>query len=214
MPCCAMMQPIRKVISRMIGTARQPTWSSWCTIEVRRNARGRASTRSSATASAPSMLTIGDERARRPRRCSRPIAAIAASQRDCRRGARRRLRLDAAHLVHQRAIVLGEAGHLGVAAARGEAARQPLEQPGAEGVEPLDPAHVDIDALDGPAPHGLGVDLRLKAVRVLGHPGAGAGELELLALGRGFEQGVAHSRKPLILLPCPAAGRVKREGHT
>ena len=37
MPCCAMMQPMRKVISRTIGTARQPTLSTWCTIEVKRN---------------------------------------------------------------------------------------------------------------------------------------------------------------------------------
>ena len=36
----------------------------------------------------------------------------------------------------------------GRAAARGEGAHQPLQQPGAEGVEPLDRAHVDIDVFD------------------------------------------------------------------
>ncbi len=33
-------------MSKMIGTARQPTLSSWCTIEVKRKRRGCASTRS------------------------------------------------------------------------------------------------------------------------------------------------------------------------
>jgi len=58
MPCCAMMQPIRNVMSRMIGTARQPTLSSWCTIEVKRNRRGCDTMRASTTTSAPSILTI------------------------------------------------------------------------------------------------------------------------------------------------------------
>ena len=34
MSCWAMMQPIRNVISTMIGTARQQTCSMWCTVEV------------------------------------------------------------------------------------------------------------------------------------------------------------------------------------
>ena len=41
MPCCARIAPIRKVISRMIGTARQPTRSIWFTIEVQRKVVGR-----------------------------------------------------------------------------------------------------------------------------------------------------------------------------
>ncbi len=104
------------------------------------------------------------------------------------------LALDAVHLVDQRAIILLEPGHLGVAAARAEAARQPLQQPGAEGIEPIDPAHVDNDLADGPAPPDLAVDQRLEVVRVLGGPCAGAGKPELLALRRGFKQYVAHGQ--------------------
>ena len=55
MPCCARMAPINTVISRMIGTARQPTRSSWCTIDVKRKVDGRSATRLSATSSDPSI---------------------------------------------------------------------------------------------------------------------------------------------------------------
>ena len=68
--------PIRNVISRMIGTARQPTRSRWCTIEVRRKPRRtRDQRRANATVSAPKQLTSSDERAadigRWPRRSHR-----------------------------------------------------------------------------------------------------------------------------------------------
>ena len=190
-------------MSRMIGTARQPTLSSWCTIEVKRKRRGCTSTRSSATTSAPSMLTNGAERmpdrddilADRGERVGEFAAAVL----------RHLLALDAVHLVHQRAVVLLQPGDLRVAAARGKAARQPLQQPGAEGIELVDARHVDIDAFDGAAPAGGRVDLAFQPARVAGGPGAGAGELELVAFGTGFEQAVAHPGKPLILLPSPAA---------
>ena len=45
----------------------------------------------------------------------------------------------------------------------------------------------EIDALDGAAPPGLGVDHRLQAVGVFGDPCAVAGELELLTFGRGYK---------------------------
>ena len=184
-------------MSRMIGTARQPTLSSWCTIEVKRKRRGCVTTRSSATTSAPSMLTMAANELPTEAMLS-PIEADRGGERIAAAVRRRLLRLDAVHLVHQRAVVFLEPGHRGVAAARRKAARQPLQQPGAEGVELVDPAHVDVDALDGAAALGRGVDLRLQAAGVLGHPGAGAGEPEPLALRRAFEQYAAHATKPLI----------------
>src|SRR6185369_6529746 len=45
MPCCARMAPINTVIRRIIGTARQPTRSSWWIIDVKRNVVGRSMTR-------------------------------------------------------------------------------------------------------------------------------------------------------------------------
>ncbi len=58
MPCCAMMQPIRNVISKMIGTARQATLSRLCTIEVMRKSRGWVTTRRNDATTAPSMLRL------------------------------------------------------------------------------------------------------------------------------------------------------------
>ena len=104
----------------------------------------------------------------------------------------RLFRLDAVNLLHQRAIVVLEPGHLGGAAARGEVAGQPLQQPGAEGVELIDRGHVDIDALHGAAAPGRGVDLGFEGAGVLGDPRAGAGKLELLAFGGAFQQCNAH----------------------
>jgi len=114
----------------------------------------------------------------------------------------RRLRqLDAVQFVHQRAVVVLEADDFGVAAARRIDPHQPLQQPGAEGIEPLDAAHVDIDALELAGAPGLVLDLRLEAARVLRDPSAGAGELELLALGGSFQQRDAHSSQPLTNNP-------------
>ncbi len=112
----------------------------------------------------------------------------------------------AMHFVHQRAVVFLEPRHRGLAAARGKAARQPLQQPGAERVEPVDPAHIDDDAFDAAGVPGRGIDLRLQAAGVLGHPGAGTGELEPLALCRAFKQYAAHTTKPLIPLHFPGKG--------
>ena len=78
MPCCAMMQPIRKVMRRMMGTACQPTRSRWCTADVIRNAEGRTSVRPSAVASAPSMVR-GGMNSRPSATVERPIRSKAES---------------------------------------------------------------------------------------------------------------------------------------
>ena len=127
-----------------------------------------------------------------------PIAPTAAASELPRRCADACSGGDAVHLVDQRAVVFLEPGHRGIAAARGKAARQPLQQPGAEGIEAVDPGHVDDNALDGVAAPGRGVDLRLQAVGVLGHPGAGAGKTQPLTFRRAFKQYAAHPTKPLI----------------
>ena len=59
-------------------------------------------------------------------------------------------------------------------------AHEPLDQPGAERVEPLDPAQVDRDARGPWRAQRRPVDHRLELVRVLHRPGAG-GELQALA---------------------------------
>ena len=63
-----------------------------------------------------------------------------------------------------------------------EGAHQALQQPGAEGVEPLDRRHVDGDALDGRVAAAEAVDLRFQRPRVGRGPDAGAGERQPVAL--------------------------------
>ena len=125
---------------------------------------------------------------------------------------RRLFRLHAMQLVEQRAIVVLQPGNLGLATARGEGAHQPLQQPGAEGVEPLDSRHVDIDALELAAAAGLALDQGFQRPGVAGGPSAGGGEFEPLALRRAFEQHVAHATKPLISLTSRAPRRIRRRG--
>ena len=103
------------------------------------------------------------------------------------------LRLDAADLVDQRAVVLLEPGDLCLAAARGKCPHQPFEQPRAERVQPLDATHIDVDARDGAFAQRLTVDQGLQISGIFGNPGAGGCDFKLLAVLDAFEQPVAHA---------------------
>ena len=78
------------------------------------------------------------------------------------------VRLDAVQFVDQRAVVVLQADRLACrAAARREAAHQPLQQPGAEGVEPLDRAMSMATRLRGAMPARLASRSRLERAGVL-----------------------------------------------
>ena len=182
-----MMPPIRKVMSRMMGTACQATRSNWLTVEVNRYSRGRAMTRSAAIPTAPSMSTN-----------SRQVAAEAGAgladggqradnsvllgRRLC------RLAVDAVHLLEQAAIVLRHADDHRLAAGRAPGAGEPLQQPGAERVELAHPRHVDRDALRLRRVAGRAVDQRLQLAGIRRGPRAGRRELQPLAVQLTFEQ--------------------------
>ena len=97
-------------------------------------------------------------------------------------------------LGHQRAVVFPETDHFCVAAARGKAARQALEQPGSESVELIDGAHIDLNAPDGVSALGRGIDLRLQHACIFGYPCTTAGELKSLTISRSLEQQITHAR--------------------
>ena len=146
MPCWAMMPPIRKVMSRMMGTACQATRSNWLTVEVNLNSRGRHEHASRGDAdraehvgeqhqiAAEPGAGLGRRRRARRRFCSR-----------C--GRTRGLAIDAMHLLEQAAVVLGQPDDHRLASGRRPGAGQALQQPGAERVELADARHVDRYAL-------------------------------------------------------------------
>jgi len=103
------------------------------------------------------------------------------------------LRFDSPHFVDQGPVVRPEPGDLGLAAARGESAHQSFKQPGPESIQPLDMAHVDVDARDDTFAPRFAVDQCLKIAGILGNPGAGGGDFEPLAVFGAFEQPVAHA---------------------
>ena len=92
-----------------------------------------------------------------------------------------------------------------VSAPRAEkSAHQPLQQPGAEGIEPLDTGHVDIDAFDAAIVPGRVIDLRFQQVRVLGNPSAAGSEPQPPAFGLFVEQRIAHA----LPLKSPAGSKI------
>ena len=196
MPCWAMMPPIRKVISRMIGTACQPTRSRWCTTEVMRRVCGCRTTPTRAWAMAAQHLHEHDEVAADPRR-SAPDA-LERQQHPVlgrRHGARRAV--GAVHLLEQAQIAVGQGQNLDRTTALRPGSRQSLQQPGAIGVERLHGSHVDGG---GARLRGLRdgrLDQRLEGLGMAGRPGARRGELETpMAQGahqlRSWAQSVLH----------------------
>ena len=94
-------------------------------------------------------------------------------------------------LLDQAAIVLRQADHLRILAAGGKSAYQPLQQPGPERVEPLDPSHVDVDAFDQAVAVDQPLDQRLEVAGMLGRPRSAGGERQALAGELAFDQGAA-----------------------
>ena len=116
-------------------------------VEVRRKPRGWMKTLPAAASTAPSMsispTSVPPTPATlRPTCSSMPDIVTALVFDD-------RLRLHAANLVDQARIIGREAGDLGLDPALGQAAAQPLDQPGAEGIEFRHLRDVDEDV--GPA---------------------------------------------------------------
>ena len=108
-----------------------------------------------------------------------------------------RLGLHPAHLVDQARIIGREPGDLGLDAALGQAAAQPLDQPGAEGVELRDLRDVDEDV--GPAAAELlGVgDHSFQHRRKAGRPRAGRAQRQPVAPGYPLQCRVAaHDAHP------------------
>ena len=108
-----------------------------------------------------------------------------------------RLGFDPAHLVDQAGIIGGEPGDLGLDAALGQAAAQPLDQPGAERVELRHLRDVDEDV--GPAAAKLfGVGHHLFEHRgKAGRPRTGSAQRKAVALGYPLQCRVAaHDAHP------------------
>ena len=84
-------------------------------------------------------------------------------------------------LFEQAAVVVAQADQSGLASLAGPGAHRAFQKPGAEGIEPVDPRHVDGDAAHGRIGAGGGVDLRLERARVLGRPRSGRGKIEAIA---------------------------------
>ena len=133
-PCWAMMPPIRKVMSAMIGTACQATRSRWYTADVRRKVRGRISTATRACARAPSMFrnTMKSRpRSARPRpTCSRADDEPVGAGRPGRRFA-----IGGVHLCQQPVVAGRQVENAQVRSARLPGPHEALEQPRAVGVE-------------------------------------------------------------------------------
>ena len=83
-------------------------------------------------------------------------------------------------------------------AARDEVARQPLEQPGPEGIERLHPGEVDIDEAHRLGIGRLGVHQRLQVVGMHRRPGARRGEHQAVAV-----PAAAGLRSPFTIPPPP-----------
>ena len=84
-------------------------------------------------------------------------------------------------LFEQATIVFAQADQSGRASLAGPGADRTFQKPGAEGVELVDPRHVDGDAAHARIGAGRGVNLRLERTRVLGGPRPGRGKIEAIA---------------------------------
>src|SRR6266536_167447 len=93
-------------------------------------------------------------------------------------------------LLDQAVIAIRQADDLDLAPRRTERADQLLQQPCPEGVDALDPAHVDADRTDGQGLTLRLLDEWLEVMGVLGRPGAGRGEFHPIAARGAPEQGL------------------------
>ena len=142
--------------------------------------RGWRTTRPSATTSWPNICTV-----MRMSRDHQRRAPCAASSRRCRPDPQAalpaRLRLAWLRLLDQFVVARRQPDDVDAAARGREIAHQPLQQPGAKGVEPLDLGHVDGEReLAGGLPHG-GIDQRLQIGGAVDRPRARCRELEAIA---------------------------------
>ena len=104
--------------------------------------------------------------------------------------------IDRPQLRHQRAIGFREAGDAGGRAAPEEGSLQPLDQPRAEGVEPLEPGEVDVDRARAGMPAARVLDQAFELGGALHRPGAGSQQRDVIALGCGGKRGGAHRVSP------------------
>ena len=89
-----------------------------------------------------------------------------------------------------------EAGDAGGRAAPEEGSLQPLDQPGAERVEPLEPGEVDVDRARAGMPVARVLDQAFELGGALHRPGAGSQQRDVIALGSGGKRGGAHRVSP------------------
>src|ERR1019366_8278355 len=92
-------------------------------------------------------------------------------------------------LFEQTAIVVAQADQSGLASLDGPGAHRAFQKPRAEGVQPVDPRHIDSDSAHLRIGAGHGVDLRLERARVLGRPRPGCGRIEAIAAELAADQG-------------------------
>ena len=104
------------------------------------------------------------------------------------RGRSDRLEVHPAHLFQQGPVMLGHADHRGLPADAAPLPRQPLEQPGAVGVEFAHPAHVDGNSLRlGRVLRGT-IDERFEFRRMWRGPRAAGGKLKPAVFELGCQQ--------------------------
>jgi hypothetical protein len=118
--------------------------------------------------------------------------------------ASRRRQIDVMELLDQPVVMLGQADDLDLAARRPEGAHQPFEHPATEGVEALDPAHVDAHRAHR---QGLALrllDERLELVGVFRRPGAGRGKFHPIAVRGALEQGLPELQHSGFPVAAPA----------
>src|SRR2546430_10126903 len=83
-------------------------------------------------------------------------------------------------------------------------AQQALHQPGAERVQPVDPAHVDRDAADLLPARAGRVDQRLERAGVLDRPRARGGKLQPPARHRALKRRRGGPEPAPLSMPAPA----------
>ena len=89
--------------------------------------------------------------------------------------------VDQPHLVDQAAVGVREIDDARGRALRSQCALEPLDEPGAERVQPFEFFQIDVDAARGRVAAGGGVDDFLELGGALGRPGAGRGQRDALA---------------------------------
>ena len=104
--------------------------------------------------------------------------------------------IDRPQLSHQRAIGFRKAGDARGRAAPEEGSLQPLDQPRAERVEPLEAGEVDVDRARAGMPAARVLDQPFELGGALHRPGAGSKQRDMIALGRGGERSGAHRVGP------------------